>query len=66
MWLQAARRLRLQVEKSMNPQSSGLISIASNHSVDETVSRLTGILAAKGVKLFAVIDHSGEAKAAGI
>jgi len=50
----------------MNPQSSGLISIASNHSVDETVSRLTGILAAKGVKLFAVIDHSGEAKAAGL
>jgi uncharacterized protein (DUF302 family) len=50
----------------MNPQNSGLISIASNHSVDETVTRLTGILAAKGVKLFAVIDHSGEAEAAGL
>jgi len=51
---------------SMNSASvPGLISIPSKHSVDETVARLTGILAAKGVKLFAVIDHSGEAAAAG-
>jgi uncharacterized protein (DUF302 family) len=45
---------------------SGLVSIPSNHSVDSTVSRITGLLAAKGVKLFAVIDHSGEAAAAGL
>jgi len=50
----------------MNSQDIGLISIPSNHSVDETVARLTGILAAKGVKLFAVIDHSGEAAAVGL
>lgn len=48
------------------PESSGLISIPSNHSVDETVTRLTQLLAAKGVKIFAVIDHSGEAAAAGL
>jgi uncharacterized protein (DUF302 family) len=29
--------------------------------VDETVEKLHGILEAKGVKLFAVVDHSGEA-----
>jgi uncharacterized protein (DUF302 family) len=39
---------------------------ASPRPVDETVARLAGILEAKGVKLFAVIDHSGEAAAAGL
>jgi len=34
--------------------------------VDETVTRLTGLLEAKGVKVFDVIDHSGEATAAGL
>ena len=50
----------------MTPHESGLVSIPSRHSVDETVARLTQLLAAKGVKLFAVIDHSGEAAAAGL
>ena len=53
-------------EASVNPQDPGLISIPSNHSVDATATRLTEILAAKGVKLFAVIDHSGEAASAGL
>jgi uncharacterized protein (DUF302 family) len=44
----------------------GLTSLQSTHSVDETLAKLTAILEAKGVKLFAVIDHSGEAKAAGL
>jgi uncharacterized protein (DUF302 family) len=34
--------------------------------VPETVSRLTGILSAKGLKVFAVIDQSDEARAAGL
>src|ERR1700722_12682634 len=38
----------------------------SPSSVEETVSRLTEIVTAKGLKLFAVIDHSGEAQAAGL
>jgi uncharacterized protein (DUF302 family) len=51
----------------LNPSDSfGLITIPSHHSVDETVTRLTELLAVKGVKLFAVIDHSGEAAAAGL
>jgi len=45
---------------------AGLVSIASKHSVDETVERLKGILHAKGVVLFALIDHSGEAEKAGL
>jgi uncharacterized protein (DUF302 family) len=50
----------------MTPPESGIISIPSHHSVDETVARITQFLAAKGVKLFAIIDHSGEAAAAGL
>jgi uncharacterized protein (DUF302 family) len=45
---------------------SGIIDTPSNHSVDETVEKLKGILQAKGVTLFALVDHSGEAEKAGL
>jgi len=35
-------------------------------SVEDTVSRLKRVLASKGIKLFDVIDHSGEAEAVGL
>jgi len=38
----------------------------SPRSVAATVSRLTGILSAKGMKVFAVIDQSAEATGAGL
>jgi uncharacterized protein (DUF302 family) len=38
----------------------------SPRSVADTVSRLTGILSAKGMKVFAVIDQSEEARGAGL
>jgi uncharacterized protein (DUF302 family) len=44
----------------------GIIDTPSNHSVEQTVERLKGILQAKGVNLFAVIDHSGEAEKVGL
>ena len=44
----------------------GIVNIPSRHSVDETVERLTAILHAKGVTLFAVVDHAGEAGKAGL
>jgi uncharacterized protein (DUF302 family) len=44
----------------------GLIDVPSNHSVDETVTKLEGILRAKGITLFALVDHSGEAAKAGM
>lgn len=50
----------------MASNNNGIVDIASNHSVDETVARLKGILEAKGVTLFAVIDHSGEAEKVGM
>src|SRR5579863_7425455 len=47
-------------------QSNGIKSVMSNHSVSETVERLKAILEGKGVKLFALVDHSGEAEKAGM
>ena len=44
----------------------GIISAPCNYSVDQTVEKLKGILSAKGVTLFALIDHSGEAEKAGM
>lgn len=45
---------------------SGIATISSAHSVDETVHRLEELLRSKNITLFAVIDHSGEAEKAGI
>lgn len=45
---------------------NGIVRAPSRLSVDETVARLRGILQAKGVKLFTVVDHSGEAASAGL
>ena len=42
-------------------RDDGLIDLPSNHSVDEIVEKLKGILPTKGVTLFALVDHSGEA-----
>jgi uncharacterized protein (DUF302 family) len=45
---------------------TGIIDKPSNHSVDETVERLRNILQSRGVRLFAIVDHSGEADNVGI
>jgi uncharacterized protein (DUF302 family) len=45
---------------------AGTVTKLSPMSVADTVSRLEEILSAKGVKLFAVIDHSGEAGNVGL
>jgi len=44
----------------------GIIDQPSNHSVDQTVEKLKTILQSKGVNLFALVDHSGEAEKAGM
>ncbi len=50
----------------LDMSASGIVDIPSRHSVDETVKRVRGILEAKGVTLFALVDHSGEAEKAGM
>jgi len=46
--------------------NSGLINRPSKHSVDETLDRLKRTLQAKGVTVFALVDHSGEAERVGL
>jgi uncharacterized protein (DUF302 family)/uncharacterized membrane protein YidH (DUF202 family) len=58
---------RISREASMAADTSnGFVSKASNHPVEETLAKLKGILQAKGVAVFAVVDHSGEAEKAGL
>jgi uncharacterized protein (DUF302 family) len=45
---------------------SGLVTNAVRYPVDRAVHLIEGVLAAKGIKLFAVVDHSGEAQRAGL
>jgi len=45
---------------------TGIVNVSSRHSVDQTVQKFEEILEAKGVKLFAAVDHSGEAEKAGM
>jgi len=45
---------------------TGLVQIASRYSVTETVDRLTVAFSAKGLQLFALVDHSGEAEKVGL
>ena len=46
--------------------NNGLMQVASPHSVDETVQRLESILAQRGLQVFALVDHSGEAEKVGM
>src|SRR6516162_5504230 len=51
----------------MTPEhNSGIVTIPGSHSVNATVEKLKGILQAKNVTLFALVDHSGEAQKAGM
>ena len=45
---------------------TGIVSIPTDLSVGQTVEKLEQMLKAKGVKLFALVDHSGEAERAGM
>jgi uncharacterized protein (DUF302 family) len=44
----------------------GIITKPSKYSVPETLHRLETILTAKGIQVFALVDHSGEAEKAGL
>jgi uncharacterized protein (DUF302 family) len=47
-------------------EDGGLVTIHGAHSVEQTVATLTALLEAKGITLFALIDHSGEAAKVGM
>src|SRR5438552_18744554 len=46
--------------------TAGIVHKRSPFPVDETVSRLKGAIQSAGAKLFALVDHSGEAQQAGL
>jgi uncharacterized protein (DUF302 family) len=46
--------------------SQGIVTSQSRYSFAETVAKLEALLKEKGVKLFTIIDHSGEAASAGL
>jgi uncharacterized protein (DUF302 family) len=48
------------------PETNGLVTLKSTHSVDETIARVRALLTTKGIREFALIDHSGEAEKAGM
>jgi uncharacterized protein (DUF302 family) len=48
------------------PDDTGIVTKLSPRSVTDTVSRLTDLVAARGMKLFAVIDQSAEARQSGL
>src|SRR5271165_4891679 len=47
-------------------EGNGLVQVASKYAVDETVKRLESVLAERGIRVFALIDHSGEAEKVGM
>src|SRR6266403_954733 len=54
-----------EISMALSPEP-GILRIPSKLSVDATVARLQAILQTKGVKLFTIVDHSGEAASAGL
>ena len=50
----------------MTNDEAGIVTKSSSLPVAGTVAKLTGIISAKGIKLFAVIDQSAEARQAGL
>jgi len=56
----------VSMAQPIQTSSRGIVDRPSNHSVGATVARLKNILEAKGITLFALVDHSGEAHKVGM
>jgi uncharacterized protein (DUF302 family) len=46
--------------------NNGIVDLPSRHSVDEALGKLQAVLQGKGIAVFALIDHSGEAAKVGM
>ena len=46
--------------------SKGIVEVQTSHSVEQTVEKLKSVLQSKGITLFALVDHSGEAEKVGM
>jgi len=62
-----AEQPRFAEERSVTSGThEGIVDEPSRHSVDDTVETLKATLQSKGITLFAVVDHSGEAAKVGM
>jgi uncharacterized protein (DUF302 family) len=50
----------------MSAAAEDVVTKTASGSVGETVERLTALLAARALKLFVIVDHSGEARRVGL
>jgi uncharacterized protein (DUF302 family) len=57
---------RKAMDKVTTDRDTGIVTKSSHHSVEQTVERLEALLQAKGVTVFALVDHSGEAAKVGM
>ena len=57
-------RLILRTERPV--ANNGIVNKPSKHSVDDTLRNLQNMLEAKGIAVFALVDHSGEAAKVGM
>jgi uncharacterized protein (DUF302 family) len=46
--------------------TEGIVEVPSRHTVEQTLQRLQATLAAHGLQVFALVDHSGEAAKVGL
>jgi len=60
------RHGQMTEEATMTQDEADVVTKLSPHPVADTVSELTGMISAKGIRLFAVIDQSAEARQAGL
>lgn len=54
------------IDREGTSPSDGIVHKVSSKSVDETVSAFTDLVRERGLELFAIIDHSGEARRRGL
>jgi uncharacterized protein (DUF302 family) len=68
IWQLAVLLVGLALPAAGSPvkKKNGIVDVPSSHSFDETVERIKSILQSKGITLFALIDHSGEAEKVGM
>ena len=50
----------------MMATDNGLVTLKSRYAVDESIRRLSSAFREKGLQIFALIDHSGEAEKVGL
>jgi uncharacterized protein (DUF302 family) len=65
-WIATALAATLTMAQAAAAKDEGLIDRASRHGVAETVERIESTARARGLTVFARIDHSGEAQKAGL